>query len=106
VRRSARPSHDVLFRSVAQVYGARAIGVILSGAGADGARGLQAIRAAGGTTIVQDPKEARWGRLPREALAAGGIDFTVPIAEIPSTILAVLSRSGPAQAPDSETESR
>jgi len=101
----ARPSIDVLFRSVAQVYGARAIGVILSGAGADGARGLQAIRAAGGTTIVQDPKEARWGRLPREALAADGIDFTVPIAEIAPTILAVLSKSDPAPIPDAGTES-
>src|SRR5262249_54289146 len=63
----SRPSIDVLFDSVAKAYGPRAVGVILSGAGKDGARGLQAIRAAGGTTIVQDPHEARYGRLPKAA---------------------------------------
>jgi two-component system chemotaxis response regulator CheB len=88
----ARPSLDVLFESVARAYGPRAIGVILSGAGLDGAQGLQAIRAAGGITIVQDPDEARFPRLPEAALAADGIDFTVPLAEIAPTLLAVLAR--------------
>lgn len=88
----ARPSIDVLFESVANVYGPRAVGVILSGAGSDGARGLQAIRLAGGATIVQDPKEARFDRLPRAAIAAGGIDFRVPLAEISQTLLAIVER--------------
>jgi two-component system chemotaxis response regulator CheB len=93
----ARPSIDVLFESVAKVYGARAVGVILSGAGRDGVRGLQAIRTAGGVTIVQDPVEARFSRLPEAAIAANGIDFTVPLAEIAPTILAVVSRRQEAQ---------
>jgi two-component system chemotaxis response regulator CheB len=96
----ARPSIDVLFASVAKMYGERAVGVILSGAGADGARGLQAIRAAGGVTIVQDPAEARFSRLPEAALAADGIDFTVPLAEIAPTILAVVSRRSEVPAPE------
>jgi two-component system chemotaxis response regulator CheB len=96
----ARPSIDVLFESVAKAYGGRAVGVILSGAGADGARGLQAIRAAGGVTIVQDPAEARFSRLPEAAIAADGIDFTVPLAEIAPTILAVVSRRSEVPAPE------
>jgi len=96
----ARPSIDVLFESVARTYGPRAVGVILSGAGQDGARGLQAIRAGGGVTIVQDPTEARFRRLPSAAIAADGIDFTVPLEEVSSTILAVVARRRAAGAPD------
>ena len=88
----ARPSIDVLFRSVAKTYGPRAVGVILSGAGSDGARGLQAIRLGGGATIVQDPKEAKFGYLPRAAIDADGIDFRVPLSEISPTILAIVER--------------
>jgi two-component system chemotaxis response regulator CheB len=88
----ARPSIDVLFESVAKVYGRRAVGVILSGAGRDGARGLQAIRAGGGITIVQEPSEARFGQLPRAAIAADGIDFKVPLTDIAPTILAIVAR--------------
>jgi chemotaxis response regulator CheB len=58
----------------------------------DGARGLQAIRAGGGATIVQDPKEARFDRLPRAAIDADGIDFRVPLAEISQMILALVAR--------------
>src|SRR5262245_26253030 len=88
----ARPSIDVLFESVARAYGPRAIGVILSGAGSDGARGLQAIRAGGGITIVQDPKEAKFGTLPKAAIAADGIDCKVSLDDIGPTILAIVER--------------
>ncbi len=88
----ARPSIDVLFKSVANTYGPRAVGVIMSGAGSDGARGLQAIRAGGGATIVQDPEDARFARLPKAAIDADGIDFRVPLSEISPTILAIVER--------------
>jgi two-component system chemotaxis response regulator CheB len=88
----ARPSIDVLFESVAKAYGPRAVGVILSGAGRDGARGLQAIRVSGGATIVQDPDEAKFAYLPKAAIAADGIDFRVPLSEISPTILAIVER--------------
>ena len=88
----ARPSIDVLFGSVASTYGPRAVGVIMSGAGSDGARGLQAIRAGGGATIVQDPDEAKFPRLPKAAIEADGIDFRIPLSEISPTILAIVER--------------
>jgi len=77
-----RPSVDVLFESVAKVYGQHAIAVILSGGGIDGARGLQAIREAGGRTIVQTPAEARRSGMPAAALAGDGIDFVLNVDEI------------------------
>jgi len=78
----ARPSVDVLFETIARVYGPRAVGVILSGGGTDGARGLQAIRRAGGHTIVQSPSEARITGMPQAALRHDGIEFVRDISEI------------------------
>src|SRR5262245_5887502 len=71
----SRPSMDVLFKSVAKIYRTRAIGVLLSGAGRDGAIGLHAIKARGGTTFIQDPGQAKFPALPRAAIEADGIDF-------------------------------
>ncbi|WP_116809317.1 chemotaxis protein CheB [Steroidobacter cummioxidans] len=65
----SRPSIDVLFETAADVYGARLIGVLLSGASEDGATGLQEIHAAGGTTIVQSPLSAEVAIMPAAALA-------------------------------------
>jgi two-component system chemotaxis response regulator CheB len=76
----SRPSIDVLFESLARTYGARVIGVLLSGANVDGAAGIQAIRRAGGTTVVQTPSEAAHSRMPAAVIAAAdGIDFVLPI---------------------------
>jgi two-component system chemotaxis response regulator CheB len=68
----ARPSIDVLFASVARLCGERGAGVLLSGASRDGAEGLAAIRKAGGETIVQDPEEAAYPRMPASAQALDG----------------------------------
>ncbi|HEY2727780.1 MAG TPA: chemotaxis protein CheB [Parafilimonas sp.] len=64
----SRPSIDVSFESVAEVFGESAIGVLLSGANADGAKGLDNIKQAGGFTIVQNPESAEVGFMPRQAL--------------------------------------
>jgi len=64
----SRPSIDVTFESVAEVFGDSAIGILLSGANADGASGLNKIRQAGGFTIVQDPESADVGYMPQQAL--------------------------------------
>jgi two-component system chemotaxis response regulator CheB len=67
-------SADPLFASGAEDFGASAIGVVLSGANANGAAGVQTIRAAGGTAIAQDPREAAYGQMPLAALSAG-VDY-------------------------------
>jgi two-component system chemotaxis response regulator CheB len=67
----ARPSIDVLFESAAAEYGARTVGVVLTGANADGACGLGAIKRRGGYTIVQDPSTAERTEMPEAALAVG-----------------------------------
>ncbi len=66
----SRPSIDVLFESAADVYGASLIGIMLSGANEDGARGLSAIVEAGGAAIIQNPDEAFASTMPRAAMAA------------------------------------
>ena len=70
----ARPSVDVLFESAADSYGERAVGVILTGNGHDGASGLARIKACGGTAIVQDPDEAEAPGMPEAAIAATEVD--------------------------------
>ena len=65
-------------QSLAEEYGSRAIGVILSGAGTDGAAGLEAVKAAGGVTFAQDPATAAFDSMPRAAIAADCTDFILP----------------------------
>jgi len=83
----ARPSVDVLFESVAASYKSRAIGVILTGAGGDGATGIRAVKGRGGTTIVQDPEGADHPSMPAHACATGCVDFTLPLVEIGPAIV-------------------
>lgn len=69
---------DYFLRSLAEELGNRAIGVILSGTASDGALGLKAIKAEGGVTFAQDEKSAKYGDMPRNALAGGSVDFVLP----------------------------
>jgi two-component system chemotaxis response regulator CheB len=78
----SRPSVDVLFRSMAAAYGRTACVVVLSGAGRDGADGLAATKAAGGTTIVQDPATAGHDGMPLAALATRCVDMTLALEAI------------------------
>lgn len=83
----ARPSADVLFESAAEVYGAALIGVILTGAGNDGSRGLLKIKNCGGLTIVQDPADAEMDSMPRSALQLQKTDHIVRLKEIPPLLM-------------------
>jgi two-component system chemotaxis response regulator CheB len=82
--RFARPSIDVLFESVADAYGARAVGIVLTGANSDGADGLARIKARGGVAIVQDPASSQRRTMPDAAIAATAADAVLPLAEIPA----------------------
>lgn len=68
---------DVLFSSLAEAYGPRSVGVILSGTGNDGTRGIRAISEAGGVTIAQAPQSAQFEDMPRNAVATGRVDYVV-----------------------------
>ena len=82
-----RPSVDVLFRSVAEAVGARAIGVILTGMGADGAEGLLAMKRAGASTIAQDESTSVVFGMPKEAIDRGAVDVVLPLSRIAAGIL-------------------
>ena len=78
----ARPSIDVLFESASDQYADRAIGVILTGANRDGARGLAAIKLRGGVTVVEEPASATCRELPDAAIALTQPDWILPLPEI------------------------
>ena len=77
-----RPSADLLFESVAAGFRDRAIAVVLSGSGQDGAMGVKAIKKMGGTVIVQDARNAEFAGMPGAALATGLPDFVLALDEI------------------------
>jgi two-component system, chemotaxis family, protein-glutamate methylesterase/glutaminase len=85
--RGHRPSATHLFRSVANVYGAQGLGVILTGMGDDGADGLVELRRAGGWVIGQDEATSVVYGMPREAAARGGVSEVLPLPEIAGAIV-------------------
>ena len=87
----ARPSIDVLFESASAAHGSKTLGVVLTGASADGARGAAKIRERGGTVVVQDPETAECPVMPRAAIAADAASSIVPLEAIPG-LLADLSQ--------------
>lgn len=86
-----RPSVDVLFASVAATYGERAIAVVLTGAGSDGAMGVRSVKSGGGTVIVEDPATAEFPSMPHAACAAASVDFVVPLAEVAGVVVRLVT---------------
>ncbi|MFA7683604.1 MAG: chemotaxis response regulator protein-glutamate methylesterase [Syntrophales bacterium] len=82
-----RPSVDILFKSTAKYAGSNAIGVILTGMGADGAEGLLEMKQAGAGTIAQDEKSCVVFGMPKEAIKLGGTDRVVPLDKIAQEII-------------------
>jgi len=87
-----KPSVDVLFRSVAQEYGALATGIIMTGMGSDGAQGLGEIKRAGGNTVAQDKESCAIYGMPRIAVEKGYANKIVPLAEMASYLSSEVGR--------------
>jgi len=85
-----RPSVDVMFASVAQCARGQALGVLLTGMGTDGAKGLLAMKQAGAATIAQDEETCTVYGMPREAVRLGAVDRSVALGEIPAAIAGTL----------------
>jgi two-component system, chemotaxis family, protein-glutamate methylesterase/glutaminase len=89
-----RPSVDLLFESVADQYGKKAIGVILTGSGTDGATGVRAIKERSGLIIVQDPDTAESAGMPRAAIATGLVDMILPLGNIAEALEKAIAVEG------------
>ncbi|MEU5957151.1 chemotaxis protein CheB [Streptomyces sp. NPDC047525] len=81
-----RPSGDLLFESVADSYGSRAIACVLTGTGVDGATGVAAVKHRGGTVIVEDPETAQFAGMPQAAVATGAADFVLRLEKIAAAV--------------------
>jgi two-component system chemotaxis response regulator CheB len=82
-----RPSVDVLFRSAASYAGKNALGVILTGMGDDGARGMLELKEAGATNFAQDEQSCVVFGMPKEAIRLGGVDDVLPLSQIAGRVM-------------------
>lgn len=89
------PSIDTLFLSTARIYGARVIGVVLSGMMDDGAAGLAAIVRAGGVGVIQAPGEAQYAQMPQSALKAVPRSYCMPVKVVAPLLVRLVAPSHP-----------
>ena len=98
--RGLRLPIDSFLKSLAADQGPQSVGVILSGMGSDGTRGLSAIKEKGGTVFVQDPASAKFESMPRSAIDAGLADVVAPVEELASRITGYVAQASRTTAPD------
>jgi two-component system, chemotaxis family, protein-glutamate methylesterase/glutaminase len=84
-----RPAVDPLFESAARAFGAHVVGILLSGGGEDGVRGLTAISAAGGVSLAQDPAEARHPSMPIRAITEDDVDAVLPLTGLADALVSL-----------------
>lgn len=92
--RYVRPSADVLFAALAASFGRRAVAVVLTGTGRDGADGVLAVKGAGGTVIVQEAGSSEFSGMPSAAIASGAADRVLPLAAIAPALVALAGAEG------------
>jgi len=78
---------DLFFRTLAMTHGTRAISIVLSGSGADGAAGITRVKDSGGITFAQSPGEAEYESMPQSAIDTGAVDFVLPVADMPQKLI-------------------
>src|SRR5262249_57239016 len=77
---------DFFFRTLAEAYGPKAVAVVLSGTGPDGASGIKRIKENGGLAVVQEPTEAEYEDMPRNSLATGLVEYVASGSHVPSLV--------------------
>lgn len=92
----SRPAADPLFQSAAAHYRERAIGVVLTGGGCDGAQGIQAIKRCGGRVLVQEPTSAERSDMPDAAIRTGCVDFILPLSTLAPALISLVMVPGAA----------
>jgi two-component system, chemotaxis family, CheB/CheR fusion protein len=90
---------DLFFRTLAETHGRNAAAIVLSGGGADGALGVQRIKEYGGVVLAQEPQEAEFDSMPRHTIATGLVDFILPVAEMPTSLIEYWSSTEAIQLP-------
>jgi two-component system CheB/CheR fusion protein len=100
-----RVTIDLFFRTLAQAYGQRAVGVILSGSDTDGVIGLKHIRAQGGVTIAQDPDEAEHDSMPATAISSGMVDWVLPVADLAPKLMEFVRNENRMKLPPEDPDS-
>jgi two-component system CheB/CheR fusion protein len=98
VEKSNRPrgrhiAVDIFFRTLADAHRDRALGIVLSGSGGDGAAGIARIKEQGGVAIAQHPDDSEYSDMPLNAIATGKVDFVLPVAEIPDKLIEIWSNA-------------
>ncbi|MFI0982500.1 chemotaxis protein CheB [Streptomyces sp. NPDC021093] len=85
-----RPSADLLFASVAESYGSRALACVLTGTGVDGAEGVVRVKGVGGTVLAEDPASAEFDGMPSAAVATGAVDRVLPLEDLAAELRALV----------------
>jgi two-component system CheB/CheR fusion protein len=94
---------DLFFRTLADAHSERAVGVVLSGTGSDGALGLARIKERGGIVIAQSPDDSEYGGMPESAIATGKVDFVLPVADIPQKLIDLWANSRQIELPGADS---
>lgn len=93
---------DIFFRSLAEDYGDKSVGVVLSGTGSDGTLGIRAIKGIGGMVMAQDDHSAKFDGMPRSAIATGMVDYVLPADKMPEELLKYIKHPLTAKALEKE----